>query len=84
MPDLRMPDLRKLATDAAYVTVGLTVLGFQRAQVRRRELRQQVEAQLGETGEQLQKLTHLVDGARHAAHEAQEHLVNLVSRTTAA
>ena len=84
MPDLRMPDLRRIATDAAYVTVGLTVLGFQRVQVRRRELRQQVEAQLGETGEQLQKLTHLVDGARHAAREAQEHLVNLVGRTTAA
>ena len=58
-----MPDLRKLATDAAYVTVGLSVLGFQRAQVRRRELQQQVEA---------------------AARGAQEQLVNLVSRTTAA
>jgi hypothetical protein len=79
-----MPDLRKLATDAAYVSVGLGVLGFQRLQVRRRELQQQVEAQLGETGEQLHKLTHLVDGARHAAREAQEQLVHLVSRTTAA
>ena len=58
-----MPDLRKLATDAAYVAVGLSVLGLQRAQVRRRKLQQQVEA---------------------AAREAQEQLVNLVSRTTAA
>lgn len=28
----------ELAMDAAYVTVGLSLLGFQRAQVRRREL----------------------------------------------
>jgi hypothetical protein len=79
-----MPDLRRIATDAAYVAVGLGVLGFQRAQVRRRELRQQVEAQLGETGEQLHKLGHLVDGARNAARGAQDQIVGLVSRSTAA
>jgi hypothetical protein len=83
-----MPDLRRIATDAAYVAVGLGVLGFQRVQVRRRELQQQLEAQLGDSGEQLQRLTHLVDGARTAARdvarEAQEHLVSLVGRTTAA
>jgi hypothetical protein len=83
-PELHLPDLRKLATDAVYVTVGLGVLGFQRAQVRRRELQQQVGAQLGGAGEQLQKLTHLVDGARHAALEAQEQLVHLVGRNPAA
>jgi hypothetical protein len=37
-----MPDLRKLATDAAFVAVGLGVLGFQRVQVRRRELQRQL------------------------------------------
>jgi hypothetical protein len=58
-----MPDLRKIATDAAYVAVGLGVLGFQRAQVRRRELQHQLETQ----------------GRR-----AQEQLVNLVGRATAA
>ena len=79
-----MPNLRRIATDAAYVAVGLSVLGFQRAQVRRRELQQQVEAQLGETGEQLQKLGHLVDEARNAARGAQDQIVGLVSRSTAA
>jgi len=32
-------DLRKTATDAAYIVVGAGVLGFQQAQVRRREAR---------------------------------------------
>ncbi len=31
-------DLRKTFTDAAYITVGVGVLGFQHAQVRRREI----------------------------------------------
>jgi hypothetical protein len=43
-----MPDLRKLATDAAFVAVGLGVLGLQRAQVRRRELQRQLGALVGQ------------------------------------
>jgi hypothetical protein len=39
-------DIRKTLTDAGYVTVGLGVLGFQQAQVRRRELQER----LGNTG----------------------------------
>lgn len=39
-------DLTKLAEDAAYVAVGLGVLGFQRAQVRRREMGKRLEKQL--------------------------------------
>jgi hypothetical protein len=39
-------DIRKTVTDAGYVTVGLGVLGFQQAQVRRRELL----TRLGNTG----------------------------------
>lgn len=35
--------LPKLARDAAYVAVGFGVLSFQRAQVRRRELRKRLE-----------------------------------------
>lgn len=38
-----MEPLTKLARDAAYVAVGFGVLGFQRAQVRRRELRKRLE-----------------------------------------
>ncbi|HXY46023.1 MAG TPA: hypothetical protein VEH29_17695 [Acidimicrobiales bacterium] len=44
-------DLTKIAQDAAYVAIGLGVLGFQKAQVRRRELRKQLEElQLGRVG----------------------------------
>jgi hypothetical protein len=79
-----MADVRNAARDAAYISVGLSVLAYQRAQVRRRELQQQVEAQLAGTGEQLQKLGYLLDGARNAARGAQGQIVGLVSRSTAA
>ena len=55
MPEINIPtiDLEQAATDfnnalkeAAYVAVGLGVLGFQRAQVQRVELMKQLEAQL--------------------------------------
>jgi DNA anti-recombination protein RmuC len=44
--DIASVDIRKTLTDAGYVTVGLGVLAFQQAQVRRRELQQR----LGNTG----------------------------------
>jgi hypothetical protein len=51
MSDVRAADVhaavRGAARDAVYIAVGLGVLGFQRAQVRRRELQHQVEALLG-------------------------------------
>lgn len=37
-------DINRTLTDAAYVTVGFGLLGFQRAQVRRHELTRQIEA----------------------------------------
>jgi hypothetical protein len=46
-------DFTKVAQDAAYVAIGLGVLGFQKAQVRRRELQTQFEglqSQLGSVG----------------------------------
>lgn len=39
-------DLTRLAEDAAYVAIGFGVLGFQRAQVRRREMAKRLEKQL--------------------------------------
>ncbi|HLF99212.1 MAG TPA: hypothetical protein VI916_01985 [Acidimicrobiia bacterium] len=41
-------DVRKLAQDAAYVTVGVGVIAFQRAQVARREARARLESQISE------------------------------------
>ena len=37
-----MADITKTLRDAAYVTIGLGVIGFQRAQVRRQELTKQL------------------------------------------
>ncbi|MDA8044867.1 MAG: hypothetical protein M0Z30_06465 [Actinomycetota bacterium] len=65
MPDVKFPtidldkaaaDLNKAVRDAAYVAVGLGVIGFQKAQVQRVELSKQLEAQmagLATFGEQL-------------------------------
>ncbi len=64
-----MPDLKKTIQDAAYVAVGIGVIGFQRAQVRRQELkkqleaqRQQLETQVVEARSQVQKLVKDVEG----------------------
>lgn len=40
-------DLRRVGTDAAYVAIGLGVVGLQRVQVARRELMSQLEQQKG-------------------------------------
>jgi hypothetical protein len=44
-----MPTVTQTLKDAAYVTVGLGVLGIQQAQVRRRQLQQQVRDLVGRT-----------------------------------
>jgi hypothetical protein len=37
-----MSDVRKTLTDAGYIAIGLGVMGFQQAQVRRRELQERL------------------------------------------
>ena len=39
-----MTDVRKTLTDAGYIAIGLGVMGFQQAQVRRRELQGRLES----------------------------------------
>jgi uncharacterized membrane-anchored protein YhcB (DUF1043 family) len=63
MPAPTLDDLSKTAKDALYVTVGLGVIAFQKAQVRRQELskqldeqRKQFETQAAEAREQFAKL----------------------------
>lgn len=52
-PDLSraVAELTKVAQDAAYVAIGLGVLGFQQAQVRRRELQSQLEGLQSQLGQ---------------------------------
>ena len=51
MPDVRKDiqktagDITKVVQDAAYVAIGLGIMGFQQAQVRRREMLEQIERQ---------------------------------------
>src|SRR3977135_2943727 len=66
MPESRTPksaaeDLTKLAKDAFYVSVGLAVIAFQKAQVQRQELRKQVSGQVDEAKSQFQSLTKLFE-----------------------
>lgn len=70
MPDIKdiTDEITKTARDAAYVVVGLGVLGFQRAQVRRQELskrlaepKAQVEERIGEVRGEFTKRVKGVD-----------------------
>ena len=76
MPNLKdvTEEISKTARDALYVAVGLGVLGFQRAQVRRQELvkqlgdpRAEVESRLGEVRgkltQRVKEVDDLVEGA---------------------
>lgn len=54
-------DVPKTITDAAYIAIGFGVITFQRAQVRRRELEQQFEAQTKELKTQLAKVADEVE-----------------------
>lgn len=60
-----MNDPRTLLKDAGYVAVGLGVIAFQRGQVRRREL----EKQLGDAGQQIDKLSAAVEDVRKLVEE---------------
>ena len=46
MADLKVDDMTKFAKDALYVTVGLGVIAFQKAQVQRHELTKQFRGQV--------------------------------------
>ncbi|MHB8440135.1 MAG: hypothetical protein ACYDD4_13390 [Acidimicrobiales bacterium] len=72
MPELKdiTDEITKTARDAAYIVVGLGVLGVQRVQVRRQELNKklaepkaQVEARITEVRGELTKRAKVVDDA---------------------
>ena len=71
MPEFKdvTDEITKTARDAAYVVVGLGVLGFQRAQVRRQELqkrltdRSQIQGHLGDVRGEVTKRVKDVDEA---------------------
>jgi hypothetical protein len=60
MPDNKVDDLTKIAKDAAYVTVGLGVIAFQKLQVQRRELEKRLKGQTADVSDQLEGISKLV------------------------
>lgn len=90
MPEFKIPniDVEKAANDfndalkeAAYVAVGLGVLGFQRAQVQRVELMKQLESQVTSLGALSQTVNQQAEGyiafAREQLTEARAQLAKL-------
>ena len=66
MPEIRTPqaaaqDLTKLLKDALYVSIGLSVIAVQKAQVRRQELTKQFSGQVGDAKSQFQTLSKRFD-----------------------
>ena len=47
MAEITIDDIQKTLKDGLYVSIGLGVIAFQKAQVQRQELRKQVESNVG-------------------------------------
>jgi uncharacterized membrane-anchored protein YhcB (DUF1043 family) len=74
-----MADVQKTLKDAAYVTVGLGVIAFQKAQVRRRELAKQFETQLKTAQSQLATQRKVVEEQVAAGAEQLEKLTKQIN-----
>lgn len=61
MPEINSEQLARTLRDALYIGVGLGVLTFQRAQVRRQELRKQFTSQVDEAKEQFGRFSTVVE-----------------------
>ena len=62
MADVTKADVTRTQKDAAYVVVGLGVLGFQRSQVRRRELQEQFAKLATDFEQRLQPVVDEIEG----------------------
>jgi hypothetical protein len=60
MPRLQLDDVTNVVKDAAYVSVGLGVIAFQRLQVRRNELNKTMSEQAGTARSTLEAVGALV------------------------
>jgi hypothetical protein len=61
-------DVRKTATDAGYIAIGLGVMGYQQAQTRRRELTGKLEACTGHLGARSREVQgFLTEGSRQVS-----------------
>lgn len=68
---MEVPEITSLAKDAAYVAVGFGLIGFQRAQVRRREIERRLEDIEAGLPPQARAV---VETARSVAHDIEQQL----------
>ena len=69
-----MADVKKTLQDAAYVAVGFGVIGFQRAQVRRQELRKRLAAGRPDLPDYRAKLTELRERVEPVVKELEQRI----------
>jgi vacuolar-type H+-ATPase subunit H len=74
MPEITADDIAKIVKDALYITVGAGVLGFQKAQVGRRELTDAVNKQINEAKERFDG----VNGSNDLLEQARAQVQKLV------
>jgi hypothetical protein len=74
MSEISFDSVSNAAKDALYVTVGLGVIAFQKAQVRRQELKKQLEAQYGDARQNVQKATKAAEERLRTVEERLEGL----------
>lgn len=77
MPQFDINEVNQVVRDSAYAAIGFGVLGFQRAQVRRRELAQAIPAQLYSVSNRLSAQAAQLTGTRGPVSGAREQLTEL-------
>jgi len=70
MAEITTSRIAELSRDAAYVTIGLGVIAFQQAQVRRRAMLDQLQAQAGKLKEQVDNLKETAEGPAQSLQDA--------------
>ena len=61
MPNIEIDDITTVAKDALYVGVGLGVIAFQKAQVRRQDLKKTLNGQASDAKDQIDTLSTFVE-----------------------
>ncbi|MDZ7675261.1 MAG: hypothetical protein U5K30_09360 [Acidimicrobiales bacterium] len=88
MTEITIDDIQKTVRDSLYVTIGLGVIAFQKAQVQRQELQKQVESNLdgarnlvGDRLKTVQERLEAVEGRLDAVLDDVEHQLPEQART---
>lgn len=83
MPELNLDDINKAVKDSAYAAVGFGVLSFQRAQVRRRELTEQIQNLTDQLGNGSGQFSEQINEQLTAAREQLTELAKVLDERVA-